>query len=37
MLGYSDSAKDAGRLSATWALYQAQEEMVWSPLTAGFN
>ena len=28
MIGYSDSAKDAGRLAAAWALYQAQEEMV---------
>lgn len=28
MLGYSDSAKDAGRLTAAWALYRAQEELV---------
>ena len=28
MLGYSDSAKDAGMLSAAWALYQAQAELV---------
>jgi phosphoenolpyruvate carboxylase len=28
MIGYSDSAKDAGRLSASWALYRAQEAMV---------
>lgn len=27
MLGYSDSAKDAGRLAASWALYCAQEEL----------
>ncbi len=27
MLGYSDSAKDAGRLAANWALYQAQEQL----------
>lgn len=27
MLGYSDSAKDAGLLPATWALYQAQERL----------
>lgn len=27
MLGYSDSAKDAGVLPAAWALYQAQEEL----------
>jgi phosphoenolpyruvate carboxylase len=25
MVGYSDSGKDAGRLSAAWQLYQAQE------------
>lgn len=25
MVGYSDSAKDAGRLAASWALYKAQE------------
>lgn len=28
MLGYSDSAKDAGRLAAAWALYKAQEQLV---------
>ncbi|MBM76569.1 MAG: phosphoenolpyruvate carboxylase [Proteobacteria bacterium] len=28
MLGYSDSAKDAGRLAATWALYKAQEDLL---------
>jgi len=28
MIGYSDSAKDAGRLAAAWALYQAQEQLV---------
>ena len=27
MLGYSDSAKDAGLLSASWALYRAQEAL----------
>ena len=27
MLGYSDSAKDAGLLAASWALYRAQEEL----------
>jgi phosphoenolpyruvate carboxylase len=27
MLGYSDSAKDAGILPASWALYQAQENL----------
>ncbi|CAH8391230.1 unnamed protein product [Eruca vesicaria subsp. sativa] len=28
MIGYSDSGKDAGRLSAAWELYKAQEELV---------
>ncbi len=28
MVGYSDSAKDGGRLSANWQLYKAQEELV---------
>ncbi len=28
MIGYSDSAKDAGRLGAAWALYQGQERLV---------
>lgn len=28
MIGYSDSAKDAGILSAAWALYRAQESLV---------
>jgi phosphoenolpyruvate carboxylase len=28
MIGYSDSAKDAGRLAAAWALYKAQESLV---------
>lgn len=28
MIGYSDSAKDAGRLAASWALYRAQEGLV---------
>ncbi len=28
MIGYSDSAKDAGILSAAWGLYQAQEQLV---------
>jgi phosphoenolpyruvate carboxylase len=28
MVGYSDSAKDAGRFSAAWSLYCAQEEIV---------
>jgi phosphoenolpyruvate carboxylase len=28
MIGYSDSAKDSGRLAANWALYRAQESIV---------
>ena len=28
MIGYSDSAKDAGRLAAGWALHKAQQEVV---------
>lgn len=28
MIGYSDSAKDVGRLTAGWDLYKAQEEIV---------
>ncbi|MFT5592457.1 MAG: phosphoenolpyruvate carboxylase [Oceanicoccus sp.] len=28
MVGYSDSAKDAGQLAASWAQYRAQEELV---------
>lgn len=28
MIGYSDSAKDGGRLAANWALYKAQEAVV---------
>ena len=28
MIGYSDSAKDAGRFSADWALYRAQEDLM---------
>ncbi|WP_256832346.1 phosphoenolpyruvate carboxylase [Pseudomonas sp. Pse1] len=28
MIGYSDSAKDAGTLAAAWAQYQAQENLV---------
>ncbi len=28
MVGYSDSAKDAGRFTAAWALYRAQEQIV---------
>lgn len=28
MIGYSDSAKDAGKFSATWAQYKGQEKLV---------
>ena len=28
MVGYSDSAKDAGRLAASWAQYKSQEAMI---------
>ena len=28
MIGYSDSGKDAGRLSAAWQLFKSQEEMI---------
>lgn len=28
MIGYSDSAKDAGKITATWAQYKAQETLV---------
>ena len=28
MIGYSDSAKDVGRLSAAWDIYRAQEEVL---------
>jgi phosphoenolpyruvate carboxylase len=35
MVGYSDSAKDGGRLAANWALYSAQEELVAAAREAG--
>ncbi|HVS66135.1 MAG TPA: phosphoenolpyruvate carboxylase [Thermoanaerobaculia bacterium] len=35
MLGYSDSAKDAGILPAAWALYRAQEELAVTAREAG--
>lgn len=37
MLGYSDSAKDAGRLAASWALYTAQEGLVEAAAQAGVH
>jgi phosphoenolpyruvate carboxylase len=35
MVGYSDSAKDGGRLAASWALYKAQEDLVAAARTSG--
>jgi phosphoenolpyruvate carboxylase len=35
MLGYSDSAKDGGRLAANWQLYKAQEAIVAAAREAG--
>ncbi len=35
MIGYSDSAKDAGRLASAWLLYTAQEEVVAACRAAG--
>ncbi|MES2644301.1 MAG: phosphoenolpyruvate carboxylase [Myxococcota bacterium] len=35
MIGYSDSAKDAGQLAAAWALYRAQEAIVAASRAAG--
>src|SRR5207249_7346108 len=35
MIGYSDSAKDGGRLAANWALYKAQESVVAACRDAG--
>jgi len=35
MLGYSDSAKDGGRLAANWQLYKAQESVVGAAHDAG--
>jgi phosphoenolpyruvate carboxylase len=29
MVGYSDSGKDGGYLTATWEIYRAQEELAW--------
>ena len=37
MLGYSDSAKDAGRLAASWALYKAQEAVVGAGCRVGIQ
>jgi len=35
MIGYSDSAKEAGRLASAWALYRAQEAVVAACRDAG--
>ncbi len=35
MIGYSDSSKDAGRFTAAWELYKAQEEIVAACREAG--
>lgn len=37
MIGYSDSAKDAGRLGSAWALYRAQEALVQVSRDAGVH
>ena len=37
MIGYSDSAKDAGFLAAAWAQYQAQEALASLAAEAGIN
>ncbi len=35
MIGYSDSAKDAGKLAASWAQYEAQEKLTTIAASAG--
>jgi phosphoenolpyruvate carboxylase len=37
MVGYSDSAKDGGRLAANWALYTSQEQLVQTAADAGIQ
>ncbi len=37
MIGYSDSAKDGGRLAAAWELYTAQERIVDASRAAGVH
>jgi phosphoenolpyruvate carboxylase len=37
MVGYSDSAKDGGRLAASWALYKAQEDLAAVSRDAGIE
>lgn len=37
MVGYSDSAKDAGRIAAMWAQYESQEKMLEVARDCGFE
>lgn len=37
MVGYSDSAKDAGRIAAMWAQYESQEKMLKVAKECGFD
>jgi len=37
MVGYSDSAKDAGRIAAMWAQYTSQEQMLEVAKECGFQ
>ena len=37
MIGYSDSAKDAGQLAAVWAQYCAQEKLTHCAINAGIK
>jgi len=37
MVGYSDSAKDAGRIAAMWAQYESQEKMLKVARECGFE
>lgn len=37
MVGYSDSAKDAGRIAAMWAQYESQEKMLHVAKECGFE
>jgi phosphoenolpyruvate carboxylase len=37
MIGYSDSAKDAGQMAAVWAQYCAQEKLTHSAINAGIK
>ncbi|WP_252703808.1 phosphoenolpyruvate carboxylase, partial [Shigella flexneri] len=37
MIGYSDSAKDAGVMAASWAQYQAQDALIKTCEKAGIE